>query len=76
MALSTIVYSRLNEIGDTEMNITTAQQKIDGHHEAGLISTEEAKWYSTMIRRTERYGHKMHWSEQKQMRENLLRDFS
>jgi hypothetical protein len=57
------------------MTIKQASDKISQKLEAGLISRDEAIWYQGMIRRTERYGSKMSWSQQAAMRDNLLKDF-
>ena len=56
------------------MNITTAQAQIDQALEMGVINSEQAVWRGQMIRRTERYGNKMHWAEQARMRVLILND--
>ena len=54
------------------MTITQGQAVIDQAFQMGIIDHEQAVYRSQMIRRKERYGNKMHWSEQARMRAVFL----
>lgn len=56
------------------MTITQAQAIIDQALQMGVIDHAQAIYKGQMIRRKERYGNKMHWSEQARMREVFLND--
>ena len=56
------------------MTITQGQAVIDQAFQMGIIDHEQAVYRSQMIRRKERYGNKMHWSEQARMRAVFLND--
>jgi hypothetical protein len=55
------------------MTITQAQALID-HAVLGILDHDAAVYRSQMIRRKERYGNTMHWSEQARMRAVYLSD--
>ena len=56
------------------MTITQAQSIIDQALQMGVIDHEQAIYKSQTIRLKERYGNKMHWSEQARMRAVFLND--
>ena len=56
------------------MTITQAQALIDHAVQLGILGYDAAVYRSQMIRRKERYGNTMHWSEQARMRAVYLSD--
>jgi len=56
------------------MTITQAQALIDHAVQLGILGHDAAVYRSKMIRRKERYGNTMHWSEQAKMRAVYLSD--
>jgi hypothetical protein len=69
--------SRQQTNTDTEaqvMTITQAQALIDHAVQLGILGHDAAVYRSKMIRRKERYGNTMHWSEQARMRAVYLSD--
>lgn len=76
----TLLYNEPIKITNTHTNkadtmtITQAQAIINQALQMGVIDHEQAISKSQTIRLKERYGKKMHWSEQARMRAMFLND--